>query len=79
MSDDTRRQIAAVQVDIAKVAAVRPAAVIIAAIDVLIEVAAATAAGDFIELREYMKLQLYRGIKSTLANRGSCEPPRHQT
>jgi hypothetical protein len=66
MSDDTLRQLAEVQADVARLAAVNPQAVMICALEVLIEVAA----GDNPALRDYKKLQLYRGIRHTLAKRG---------
>lgn len=59
--DDTHAALAAVQADIARIAAEQPVAVLIAAIEVLLEVAA----GD-----NYKKLQLYRGMRSMLAKRG---------
>jgi len=64
VSDDD--QLAAVQADIARIAATQPADVVLAAITVLIEVAA----GDNPALRDYKKLQLYRGIRHTLSKRG---------
>lgn len=64
---DVRGQLAAVQADAARVATSNPEAVILAAIEVLIEVAA----GDGDEgQREYQKLQLYRGIRQGLRRRG---------
>ncbi len=66
MSEDVRKELAVVQADIARVAAEQPTAVIIAALEVLIEVAA----GDNPFLREYKKLQLYRGIRSVLGKNG---------
>jgi hypothetical protein len=66
MSDDTLRQLAEVQSDVARLAAANPQAVMICALEVLIEVAA----GDNPVLRDYKKLQLYRGIRHTLAKRG---------
>ena len=65
-TNDTLRQLAEVQADVARLAASNPEAVIISALEVLIEVAA----GDNPALRDYRKLQLYRGIRHTLAKRG---------
>lgn len=59
-------QLSEVQADLAAIAAEQPGAVILAAIEVLIEVAS----GDNPALRDYKKLQLYRGIRHTLAKRG---------
>lgn len=63
---DTLRQLAEVQADVARLAASNPQAVIVCALEVLIEVAA----GDNAALRDYKKLQLYRGIRAALAKRG---------
>lgn len=57
---DTLKLLAEVQADIARLAA------IVAALEVLIEVAS----GDNPALRDYKKLQLYRGIRHMLAKRG---------
>jgi hypothetical protein len=66
MTDETARQLADVQADIARIIREHPEAVIVSALEVLIEVAA----GDNPALRDYKKLQLYRGIRHTLAKRG---------
>lgn len=69
---DTQQQLIDVQLDIGRMARERPEAVMLAAIHVLIEVAA----GDNPALRDYKKLQLYKGIRHTLAKQGirPCPP-----
>jgi hypothetical protein len=62
----TRQTLETVQADIARIAKEHPNAVMLAALEVLIELAA----GDNPALRDYKKLQIYRGIRHTLSKRG---------
>lgn len=62
----TQEQLAALEAQLAKVASEHPAAVMLAALDVLITVAA----GDNPALRDCKRLQLMRGIASKLERMG---------
>lgn len=63
---DPRSPIEVVQADIAAIASEQPAAVILAALEVLISIAA----GVNPALRDHKRLQIYRGIRHALAKRG---------
>lgn len=59
-------EIAAVQADIARIAAESPGQVVFAMLEVLVDVAC----GDNPALADYKRLQLYRGVRHKLAQKG---------
>jgi len=66
MSDTTARDLAAVEADLARLSAAHPSATVFAMMEVFVDISC----GDNPALRDFKRLQIYRGIRHKLAQRG---------